>query len=78
MYKYLFFLDFFPDVADEEESFILGIYSTRRKAKKAKNRFVQRNRAAYSNLQFEISRGKIDQSGWLEGFINCQDALSAR
>lgn len=68
--KYVYILEHVCDLENDEEAVIdIGIYSTKRKGKKALRRASKLPEFS-SNLEgFHLERCKLNRSGWTEGFF---------
>ena len=75
MRRDIYVLYYIWNVNDIDDAIIIGIYSSRRKAKKATKR-AEKCKCSFSGGYLEIFDARTDRSGWLEGFISVEDALS--
>lgn len=53
-----------------EETKLIGVYSTKKEAELAINRLKDKNGFKYRPDAFEISKYKINQDNWIEGFAS--------
>ncbi len=64
---HMYYLD--EDKIDDEESKMIGVYTTRKKAKKAMERALKLPGFKEYPDKFIIDRCKLDEDHWKEGFI---------
>ncbi len=73
--NYVFMLEHVYEVGEKEEIKFIGVFSSESKAKEAIRELIpKKGFSEHPETCFVISKSKIDEFGWKEGFINWEDA----
>lgn len=79
MEKEIYYVEHVYEKDNQEEIKFIGVFSSRKKAQDAINNLILKPGFRDFPIDcFQISEGKLNRSGWEEGFTSWKDALGGK